>query len=549
MTTAEVKRRKKEALQAKARRQAKKQKTGDRIANLRENHGAEQQEPDDDGTMNPRPPGSLTGKAVLYNDEWLSPVGPKPRPLWVLPPGAHDGPEGTYMVNWQERGGGTSQQYVDEDDVRDCPLVARAEAGQDVDADGPQDLQPLNQVLGLLVEVKKERDEVKKERDDHESRGELLDSMVNPLEKQRRELQTLVSAAKKALLEHGIPTRTMKDADAPFYYSDASYEDEQEVPWHAAFERPMTLEECVDWVVASRQDAGDGRVEASLRKTIKELEGALKKRDATIQRRDKTVADLRKRVSELEKDKKKMKEDQKKMKEDQSTLRKRVAELEKDQAEAERRAKTKLLPVKRKVAEAAEKAGLIRGPPPKKSKAQQKRDVHDCPFSKLTLQVPGAVRYVVSQNPECNRCYKVDQRDLHILRIWAHVYRDGPDWSLRFGPSILTKTSWAMDDMESDNDWYHGPFPLNGELDGEREAGWFTYDEVRTEYYRVKGKPGKEFKFTARTPRRDCSVVFAAKANGKELDSFSVKFVSAEVELGDKASCERFVTEIEDSMD
>ena len=108
----------------------------------------------------------MTGKAVLYNGEWLSPVGPKPRPLWVLPPGAHNGPEGTYMVNWQERGGGTSQQYVDADDVRDCPLVARAAAGQDVDADGPQDLEPLNQGLGLLVEVKKERDEVKKERDD-----------------------------------------------------------------------------------------------------------------------------------------------------------------------------------------------------------------------------------------------------------------------------------------------------------------------------------------------------------------------------------------------
>ena len=105
-----------------------------------------------------------------------------------------------------------------------------------------------------------------------------------------------------------------------------------------------------------------------------------------------------------------------------------------------------------------------------------------------------------------------------------------------------------MDDMESDDDSYHGPWPLNGEFDGAGGAGWFTYDEVRTEYYRVKGKPGKEFKFTASTPRGDCSVVFAVKANGKDLDSFSVKFVSAEVELGDKASCERFVTEIEDNM-
>ena len=62
------------------------------------------------------------------------------------------------------------------------------------------------------------------------------------------------------------------------------------------------------------------------------------------------------------------------------------------------------------------------------------------------------------------------------------------------------------------------------------------------------------------TPRRDCRVVFAVKAseemtdvsedglNRKAPESFGVKFVSAEVVLGDKASCERFMTEIEDNM-
>ena len=130
---------------------------------------------------------------------------------------------------------------MEADDVRDCPLVARAAAGQDVDADGPQDLQPLNQGLGLLVEVKKERD-------DHESRGELLDSMVTPLESQRRELQEMVSAAAEALMERDVPTRMLADDAAPFYYSQNSWEAEQEIPWNAEADRPMSLAEGIAWV-------------------------------------------------------------------------------------------------------------------------------------------------------------------------------------------------------------------------------------------------------------------------------------------------------------
>ena len=312
----------------------------------------------------------------------------------------------------------------------------------------------------------------------------------------------------------------------------------------------MTLEECVDWVAASRQDAGDGRVETALRKTIKELEGALKKRDTTVQRRDKTVADLRKRVDVLEKDKKKMKEDQKKMKEDQSTLRKRVAALEKDQAEAERRAKTKPPPAKKRKGAEAEPT---LGPPPRKSKAQQKKDVEDCPFSKLTLHVPGIYDYVFSKPPECNGYYKVeDVRQSEFIPATVHI-GPGIGRTLRFGPSVETKASWDMDDMESDDDSYHGPWPLNGEFDGEGAAGRLTYSQLTDRYYEVGGKSGlragEEFEMIAWTPGRDCRVVFAVKANEKGPDSFDLKFVSAEVVLGDKASCERFVREIVNSMD
>ena len=89
---------------------------------------------------------------------------------------------------------------------------------------------------------------VKKERDDHESRGELLDSMVTPLESQRRELQDMVSAAAEALMERGVPTRMLADDAAPFYYSQNSWEAEQEIPWNAEADRPMSLAEGIAWV-------------------------------------------------------------------------------------------------------------------------------------------------------------------------------------------------------------------------------------------------------------------------------------------------------------
>ena len=115
-----------------------------------------------------------------------------------------------------------------------------------------------------------------------------------------------------------------------------------------------------------------------------------------------------------------------------------------------------------------------------------------------------------------------------------------------------------MDDMESDDDSYHGPFPLNGNFDGSQGVGMSTYSELIDRYHSVKGE---EFEMIAWTPTRDCRVVFAVKASEErkasivppnlireDPKSFGVKFVSAEVVLGDKASCERFMTEIEDNM-
>ena len=90
--------------------------------------------------------------------------------------------------------------------------------------------------------------QVKKERDEHESRGELLDSMVTPLESQRRQLQELVSAAAEALMERGVPTRMLADDAVPFYYAQHSWEAEQEVPWNVEAKRPMSLAEGIAWV-------------------------------------------------------------------------------------------------------------------------------------------------------------------------------------------------------------------------------------------------------------------------------------------------------------
>ena len=117
---------------------------------------------------------------------------------------------------------------------------------EDSDNDGPPPRSTLRELHDK--ETTKRVEKVKKERDDHESRGELLDSMVTPLESQRRELQAMVSAAAEALMERDVPTRMLADDAAPFYYSQNSWEAEQEIPWNAEADRPLSLAEGIAWV-------------------------------------------------------------------------------------------------------------------------------------------------------------------------------------------------------------------------------------------------------------------------------------------------------------
>ena len=170
------------------------------------------------------PPGALTTKAVLYNGVWRSPVGPKPRPLWVLR--EHDGAEECFKVMWSDR----SHMMVDEDEVKDCDLVARVAAAQDVDdVDGQHDLEPLNQGLRLLehtsarlVKVKEERDDEREEKEDAQELSEQLcrsennkmseidalkkeaaqkDRRVAELEESNRKKETLIETQRRRIQE------------------------------------------------------------------------------------------------------------------------------------------------------------------------------------------------------------------------------------------------------------------------------------------------------------------------------------------------------------
>jgi len=94
---------------------------------------------------------------------------------------------------------------------------------------------------------------IKRERDAHESRAELLDTMVLPLEEQRRQLQALVTEAATALIEADVPTVKLSDEQMPFYYSSNSWEDAEEVPWNPETGAPMTLAEGIRWIQRNNQ--------------------------------------------------------------------------------------------------------------------------------------------------------------------------------------------------------------------------------------------------------------------------------------------------------
>ena len=85
-----------------------------------------------------------------------------------------------------------------------------------------------------------------------EERADHLDTMVTPLEDQRRQLQAMVTEATTAILGTQVPRRQLPDDKVPFYYCSQSYTETQDVPWNDDEGRPMTLAEAVRWLQSRR---------------------------------------------------------------------------------------------------------------------------------------------------------------------------------------------------------------------------------------------------------------------------------------------------------
>ena len=91
---------------------------------------------------------------------------------------------------------------------------------------------------------------MKKEKEDVESRVEMLDMIVSPLEVQRREMKELLLAAKNALMEAGVPTKQKSDKDIPQFYACNSWQGQANVPWNDAEKRVMRPSEGIEWLAA-----------------------------------------------------------------------------------------------------------------------------------------------------------------------------------------------------------------------------------------------------------------------------------------------------------
>ena len=169
------------------------------------------------------------------------------------------------LAIWHEHGGSTMEnpppaepwimelkKQVESLEAENAKLRCRLERYESNVLDLTADVEapPLRSTLRELHDKETTRRvaQIKKERDDHESRCELLDSMVTPLEDQRRQLQDIVSTAAKALMERDVPTRMLADGATPFYYAQNSWDVEQEVPWNAEADRPLSLAEGIAWV-------------------------------------------------------------------------------------------------------------------------------------------------------------------------------------------------------------------------------------------------------------------------------------------------------------
>ena len=121
--------------------------------------------------------------------------------------------------------------------------------------------------------LKRQLDEVTGERDKAVAHAALLDQIVPPLEKVRRDMKTVILDAQAALLSAGVPSKTKPDKDVPFYYGCDSWRSKGEIPWNSEEGRAMTPSEGVLWLAMKRDDArGEA---ASLRDKVQLLQQPL----------------------------------------------------------------------------------------------------------------------------------------------------------------------------------------------------------------------------------------------------------------------------------
>ena len=106
-----------------------------------------------------------------------------------------------------------------------------------------------------------------KVKEEQRDRIEHLDMLVSPLTLQGQEGKTLLKDAKNALLDAGVPSRLKPDRYVPWYYGEASYTSQEEIPWHVEAKRALTPAEGVAWLASERdglaQQQGAGAAQPS----------------------------------------------------------------------------------------------------------------------------------------------------------------------------------------------------------------------------------------------------------------------------------------------
>ena len=95
--------------------------------------------------------------------------------------------------------------------------------------------------------------------------------LVSPLTLQGREGKTLLKDAKNALLDAGVPSRLKPDRYVPWYYGEASYANQEEIPWNVEAKRALTPAEGVAWLASERDRLAQQQGE--LRSQLEAMEG------------------------------------------------------------------------------------------------------------------------------------------------------------------------------------------------------------------------------------------------------------------------------------